>query len=183
MYNLLDKLKGGTLISDGLADEVAEEVLANPTLFDQLLAGMQVQDVVIRARSAHALEIISRIHADWFNVHFPFLTALAEDDPLPMVRWHLVMLLTNLATDHNHDRIIDILLNRLEDESAFVLSWAISGLCILGRRYSERATEIMKSIRPLRNVQGTAIRTRASKAMEILENPYLPIPKGWIKTK
>jgi hypothetical protein len=183
MDDLLNKLKGGTLISDGNADQVADEVLINPRLINFLMEGLKVQDNVVRARTAHALEKISRIHADWFSAHLTLLTMLAEDDPIPMVRWHLVMLLTNLTTDQNHDHTMDILLNSLEDNNAFVLSWAISGLCILSRRYPHRTTEILKSLRPLCNVHGTAIRTRASKAVQLLENPFLPIPKGWIKTK
>jgi len=184
MSNLLDQLKGGTLISDGQADKVAEDVLANPILFDQLLGGLKVEDDVIRARAAHALEKVSRIHPDWFIPYFPYLTALVQDDPVPMVRWHLVMLLTNLAlVGAKNDLIVNILLNRLQDESAFVQTWAISGLCILGRRTPERAGEIIQSLRPLRNVYGIAVRSRASKAVELLENPCLPIPKGWIKAK
>ena len=184
MSAVLDQLKGGTLISDGQADQVAEVVLANPRLFHALMEGLRDQDEVVRARAAHALEKVSRIHPDWFIPHFPFLTGLAQDDPVPMVRWHLVMLLTNFATlSGKIDRVVDVLLNRLQDESAFVQSWAISGLCILGRRYPERAAEIIQSLRPLRNVPGTAVRSRASKALELLENPFLQIPKGWIKTK
>jgi len=184
MRELIDKLKGGTLISDGNADQVAEEVLATPALFNQLMGGLEVKEDVIRGRAAHAIEKISRIHPDWFIPNLPILTALVQDDPLPMVRWHLVMLLTNLAAiSDNVDRIIDILLNRLQDESAFVQSWAISGLCILGRHAPARAAEIIHALRPLRNVHGTAVRSRASKAVEFLENPYLPIPKGWVKAK
>ncbi len=98
MDNLLYKLKGGTLISDGNADEVADEVLTNPRFFNNLMEGLNVQDNVIRARAAHALEKVSRIHADWFRTHLTLLTTLAEDDPVPMVRWHLVMLLTRIMT-------------------------------------------------------------------------------------
>ena len=181
--NILDLLKGGTLISDGRADEAAEGVLQYPELFPQLIAGLQSTDDVIRGRAAHALEKVSRIHPEWFTPHLLLIIENAHQDPIPMVRWHLVMLLTNLADDKNHDPIINELLIRLEDESAFVLSWAISGLCILGRRHPQRVPEILKVLRPLRNVQGTAIRTRASKAVDYLENPYLPIPKGWIKAK
>jgi HEAT repeat protein len=184
MSNLLNQLKGGTLISDGNADQVAEKVLMDPALFNQLLAGLKVEDDIIRARSAHALEKVSRIHPDWFSPHFHFLTVLVQADPLPMVRWHLVMLLTNLASiSVNNDLIIEILSDRLNDESAFVKSWAISGLCILGRRNPEWTAEIIQSLRPMRNVQGTAVRSRASKAVELLENSYLPIPKGWVKAK
>jgi hypothetical protein len=183
MSNLLEKLKGGTLISDGRADEVAMDALANPSSFNELMAGLKNDDNVIRGRSAHALEKISRTHPEWFNAHISTIKAILGNDAVPMVRWHLVMLLTNLASDSSHEQIIDLLLSCLEDESAFVLSWAISGLCLLGRRYPQRIGEIIKSLRPLRNVQGTAIRSRATKAVDLLENPYLPIPKGWIKAK
>ena len=184
MSLLIDKLKGGTLISDGNADQVAEDILVNPALFNQLLGCLKVEDDVIRARAAHALEKVSRNHLDWFISHLPLLTTLIQDDPVPMVRWHLIMLLTNLAPlSGNIDLIIDILINRLQDESAFVQCWAISGLCILGRRNSERTVEIIQSLKPLRNVYGTAVRSRASKAIDSLENPYLPIPKGWVKVK
>ena len=184
MGDLLDQLKGGTLISDGNADRVAEEVLAQPRLFAQLLEGLKSEEEVIRGRAAHALEKVSRPHPEWFIPHFAFLTDLAQDDPVPMVRWHLVMLLTNLAiTGENPNRVIDVLLDRLPDESAFVQSWAISGLGILGRQNPDRAAEIIRTLRPLRNVQGTAVRSRASKALKFLENPTLPIPAGWVKAK
>ena len=184
MSALLDQLKGGTLISDGNADRVAEEVLAHPHLFDELLGGLKAGEDVIRARAAHALEKVSRIHPDWFIPYFPLMTTLAQDDLLAMVRWHLVMLLTNLAlSNENTNQILDILLNGLQDESVFVQSWAISGLCTLGRHYPQRAAEIIQALRPLRNVQGLAVRTRATKAVELLENPFLLIPKGWVKIK
>lgn len=91
------------------------------------------------------------------------------------------MLLTNLAEEKNHYQLIEVLLTCLEDDSAFVLSWVISGLCILGRRYPQQAAEILQSLRPLRNVNGTTIRTRAAKAVDRLENPMLLFPKGWEK--
>jgi hypothetical protein len=178
---ILDKLKGGSLISDGRSDEVADEVLGQPDRFSFLMEGLSASDDVVRGRAAHALEKVARIHPQWFTTQFEQIMRLAVDDPLPMVRWHLVMLLTDLAEDKNHNQIIDVLLTCLEDDSAFVLSWAISGLCILGRRYPQRAAEILKALRPLCHVSGTAIRTRAAKAVDRLENPMLPIPKGWAK--
>jgi hypothetical protein len=183
LNQLLEKLKGSTLISDGRADEVAQDVIIQPGLFKLLLEGLRSEDEVIRGRTAHALEKVARIYPDWFDSYFEEIEKLALDDPIPMVRWHMAMLLTDLAVDTNHNEVMDTLLTCLQDESAFVLSWAISGLCILGRRYPARAPEILKALRPLRNVNGTAIRSRASKAVDSLENPTLPIPRGWIKAK
>ena len=178
---ILDKLKGGSLTSDGQADEVADEVLQQPDRFPLLMEGLSASDDVVRGRAAHALEKMGRIHSNWFSPHFWQIMQQAVDDPLPMVRWHLVMLLTDLAEDSDHNQMIDVLLICLEDDRAFVLSWAISGLCILGRRYPQRAAEILQALRPLRNVSGTAIRSRAAKAVDRLENPMLTIPKGWEK--
>jgi hypothetical protein len=144
---------------------------------------LNFKEDVIRGRAAHALEKVARVHPDWFSMHLGRLKDQAADDPLPMVRWHLVILLTDLADDANHNQIIDALLTYLQDSSAFVLSWTISGLCVLGRRYPQRVQEILKVLRPLRNAAGTAIRSRAGKAVDFLENSFLPIPKGWIKAK
>ena len=178
---ILDKLKGGSLISDGRADDVADEVLQHPDRFPKLKAGLSASDDVVRGRAAHALEKVAHIHPQWLSVHLGQIMRQVVDDLLPMTRWHLVMLLTDLAEDKNHNQIIDVLLTCLEDDSAFVLSWAISGLCMLGRRHPQRAAEILQALRPLRNVSGTAIRARAAKAVERLENPLLPIPEGWAK--
>lgn len=178
---ILDKLIGGSLISDGRADEVANEVLLHHDRFPLLMQGLSSSENVIRGRTAHAVEKVARVYPNWFTPHLEKIMEQVVDDPLPMVRWHLVMLVTDLAEESNHDQIIDALLTSLEDDSAFVLSWAISGLCILGRRYPQRSAEILQSLRPLRNMSGTAIRARAAKAVDRLENPMLPIPKGWAK--
>jgi hypothetical protein len=63
MNTLLQKLSGGDLRSDGRADEVAEEVTRNPRLLGQLFEGLSEHDDVIRARTAHALERVSRTMA------------------------------------------------------------------------------------------------------------------------
>lgn len=178
---ILEILKGGNLISDGRADEAANMVLHDPEKFSALLKGLSAPEDFIRGQTAHALEKVARIHPDWFVPHLKRIMLQTLDDPLPMVRWHLVMLLTSLAEGKNQERIIDLLLACLQDGSAFVVSWAISGLCILGRRHPQRAVEIIHSLLPLRTKSSAAIRGRAAKAVERLENPMLPIPKGWIK--
>ena len=60
MNELLEKLAGGDLRSDGKASEVADEVVANPGLLPQLAEGLDETNDLVRARTAHALERISR---------------------------------------------------------------------------------------------------------------------------
>ena len=183
MNELLLRLSGGTLISDGDADDVAGDVLLHPAMFSSLWQGLQETDDVIRGRTTHALEKLSRVHPDWFVDHMNILITYAEKDPVAMVRWHLTMLLTNLAIHGNYiDQVIDILMFLLNDSSVFVTTWAVSGLTILGRKYPQHPAKILEQIKPLRNYQGTALRSQAGKAVDLLENPYLKIPKSWIKT-
>jgi len=59
MKELLRKLSGGDLRSDGRANEVAEKVTQNSQSLSKLAEALSGPDDVIRARTAHALEKIS----------------------------------------------------------------------------------------------------------------------------
>jgi len=60
MNSLLRLLEGGDLRSDGRADEVAGEIIENPKLFNLLWDGIYESDDIVRAKTAHALEKVSR---------------------------------------------------------------------------------------------------------------------------
>ena len=62
MNELSALLTGGDLRSDGEADTVADKVLESLDLFDRLFEGLSESDDVVRARTAHALEKISRYY-------------------------------------------------------------------------------------------------------------------------
>jgi hypothetical protein len=83
----LRRLSGGNLQSDGRADDVARQVLRHPHLLGQLAEGLRDQDNVIRARTAHALEKISRTCPERLLVLLPQFIDLALRDQVPMVRW------------------------------------------------------------------------------------------------
>jgi len=97
MNDLLQRLAGGTLLSDGDANAVADDVLQTPTLFPCLFEGLRSPNNVIRARTAHALERISRSRPDLLTSHLPTILSYATD-PVPMVKWHVAMMLGTLAT-------------------------------------------------------------------------------------
>ena len=56
--DLLDWLVGGTLRSDGAADQVADAVLIELVLFEDLLEGLKSEDDVVRTRVRYALETL-----------------------------------------------------------------------------------------------------------------------------
>ena len=182
MNTLLQKLSGSDLRSDGRANEVAEEVARNPRLLDQLLEGLSEPDDLIRARTAHALERISRTNHGLFRGLMPQLISLPVKDRIPMVRWHLAMIFGNTAsTVEDNKPAVSALLRLLKDESVIVRSWAISSLCIMGRRDKRRRRRIIGAMGALQHDKSVAIRARTAEGLKVLRNENAPLPAGWSK--
>jgi HEAT repeat protein len=181
--DLLKGLSGGDIRSDGMADEVADEVIRYPHLYDLLIEGLLEPEDVLRGRTAHALERISRSHPEMVSDDLPLLIDRVTQDTLPMVKWHIAMILGNLALyDEKQEILYDTLLQLLDDPSTFVKSWAIVSLCIFGRLYPETRQESHRRIAVYQNDDSIAIRSKVSKALAILESDNKPLPKGWVKS-
>lgn len=184
MSQLLGWLSGGDLRSDGMANEVVKVVLENPGLFDELFAGLSDPDDVIRGRAADALGKICRSRPDLFVDHLPELLQIVRQGRVAMARWHIAMILGHLALYRDLvDDITQVLLDLLDDKSAFVKSWTIVGLCIVGRKYPGRAGRIVTRISSLQQDASAAVRSRARKAVNLLIDENAPFPKGWIKSQ
>jgi HEAT repeat protein len=183
MNQILTWLSGGDLRSDGLANEVADFVLQNPELFDELYDGLHEPDDVIRGRAADALEKVGRTRPDLFVDRESDLIDVSRQDEVPMVRWHVAMLLGHMACcEEDADEIASALVELLRDESVFVKSWAIVGLCIIARMQPSYEDRIVQEIAALQDDCSTAVRTRARKALTVLTTVGAPFPKGWIKS-
>jgi HEAT repeat protein len=167
-----------------MADEVVKVVLENPDLFDDLFAGLNEPDDVIRGRAADALEKICRSRPDLFVARLSELLQIVRQEQVAMARWHIAMILGHLALYGDLvDDIAGMLLDLLDDKSAFVRSWAIVGLCIVGRKYPARAGGIVTRISSLERDASAAVRSRARKAVNLLIDENAPFPKGWIKSQ
>jgi HEAT repeat protein len=179
---LADWLAVGDLRSDGLAPEIAARLLETPDLIVDLLDALATGSDVVRGHASDAIERISRQRPDLVRPALAAFLSQVQRDPIPMVRWHLAMLLGNLATEGaSLGEIVDTLLALLADPSPFVKSWAISGLCQIGRRYPERQGKIMEELAPLGRDPSIAVRHRAEKAMRLLMDPRLELPASWVK--
>lgn len=184
MSQLLGWLSGGDLRSDGMANEAAEFVLQNPDLLDELFAGLRESDDVIRGRTADALEKVARARPDLLVDRLGELIAVVESDKLPMVRWHVAMILGHLACyEEVVDQVTPTLLGLLEDGSVFVRSWAIVSLCIIGRKYPGCNEQIVNQVGPLQADPSVAIRSKARKAVKLLTDETVSFPEGWIKSR
>jgi hypothetical protein len=163
MNQILEWLSGGDLRSDGLSNEVAEFVLNDPQLFSDLL---------------------DRSRPDLTVDHLPRLINLLETDRVPMVKMHLAMILGHLAVYDEHIHLLTpALLDSLDDDSVFAISWAIVSLCIIGRKYPEEREQIINRIAKIEGDHSAAIRSKVRYALAILMNEEVPFPKGWIKSR
>ena len=117
MNDLLRMLSGGDLRSDGQADQVAEIVLENPGLFDDLIEGISVEDDLIRGRASHSLEKVARILPEPFLPYIDQLVDTARHETLAMARWHYAMIFANLAVfPPEVERFVPVLRDMLEDD-------------------------------------------------------------------
>jgi HEAT repeat protein len=177
-------LSGGDLRSDGASNEVARTIIENPELLPDLVACLDAGDAVVRGRAADALEKVGRILPDAVVPHLDRLVTALSEDGVPMVRWHLAMTLGHLVMYADQADLIETaLLERLKDESIFVVSWAIASLCILAFKYPARLPGITSAIVPFEKSSSAALRTRARKAMAALTGPRSSLPPGWVKSE
>ncbi len=181
---LLGWLSGGDLRSDGSATAVAKFVLEQPDLFGNLVPGLDHADPVVRGRTADVLEKVARVRPRWVNEIRVDLLRLAEEDPVPMVRWHLAMVLGYLLVyPQNFESIYIVLVRMLADESVFVRSWVITSLTIAGRLYPDKCEQIVQMMVPLRKDKSVAIRTRAKKALDSLTDANPPAARRMDKKR
>jgi hypothetical protein len=184
MNELLKILSGGNLQSDGKANDVAQKVLKNPELITELSEGLDEPDDLIRGRTAHAIERISRTNPKLIYPLLSKIKKLGLTDKVPMVKWHIAMIFGNLTyNEESASTIVSILLKMLRDDSVFVQSWALVSLSILGRKYEQNRKKILKAVHLHATDKSISVRTKIAKVEKILRDDKEPIPLGWIKAK
>jgi HEAT repeat protein len=184
MNQLLTWLAEGDLRSDGLSDEVVNIVLQQPNLITELIEGLEHDDDSVRGHTADALEKIGRIYPDILLPYLPRLLISSKQDPVAMVRMHMAMIFGHVVMYKEHvNELVLTLLDLLQDKSVFTASWAITSLCIFGRKYPNRRELFLQKIVVLQSHQSVAIRSKVRKAVELLSNENINFPKGWIKSK
>lgn len=184
MSTLLEWLAQGDLRTDGAASDVAEVVIRNPDLVSDVVDALHAPDNAVRGHAADALEKVARSLPGHVLPHLQDLIRMAQEDRVPMVRWHIAMMLGHLsgAADCLPD-IRQALLAMLSDSSVSVRSWAIASLCIVAERRPEWIEEIAQRIGQLAEDRSAAIRARVRKALIFLTDPRAPMPGGWVKSR
>jgi hypothetical protein len=174
----------GNTRSDGLANEVVRLVLANPVLLPELVQELESGNANVRAHAADALEKVARVLPEDVGTHLSTIAAKAKVDEVPMVRWHLAMVLEHTCRSADAaEGVVQTLCTLLGDRSPFVRSWAVSGLAVLARRSLAALPSLVRAIAPLASDPSAAVAKRARTALQVLTDPEFPLPSSWEKSR
>ena len=166
MSHTLLKLAGGDRRSIGRADEVAADVLSDPTLFEVLIRGMWVNDPVIRMRAADAVEKVTRQHPSWLQPYKETLLDQVAAVDQQEVRWHLAQLIPRLALNETERRRAVALLTRwLDDQSKIVQVNAMQALVDLALADQRLRQQAIDLVRQKVETGSAAVRSRGRKLL------------------
>jgi hypothetical protein len=170
MSSILNKLHGGDRRSIGRSNEVAREISNNPKLFEEVFAGMQDPNQIIRMRAADAIEKVSAQHPQLLHPHKRALLKRIAAIPQQEIRWHVAQIIPRLhLTTKERDHAISILFDYLEDKSSIVKTFAMQALADLAQ-YDSRLRKRLVPILEFLTANGTpAMRARGRKLLKTLK--------------
>jgi HEAT repeat protein len=174
MSEILKKLEGGDRRSIGRANEVVEDVLDNPTLFDAVFEGMLSDDPLIRMRGADAVEKITARRPDYLQ---PFKKKLLEEVAnidQHEVRWHVAQMLPRLTLSRRELKTaVETLLNYLSDESSIVKTFAMQALADFAGREVSLRDRLIKVLEKCTRAGSPAMKSRGRKLLKRLKDMQL----------
>jgi len=162
--SILRRLEGGDRRSIGRSNEVVAEVLASPELFGALFAGLSVDDPVVRARAADAVEKISVIHPEYLRPHRSKLVGDLAHCEQKEVRWHVAQMLPRLRWNiREQNQVYDILADYLRDSSSIVKTFAMQALADLTTQAPKLRPAVLRRISNFTAHGTPAMRARGRK--------------------
>ena len=167
MNHLLRKLEGDDRRSIGNSDQVVEEVLNDPSLFDLLFPGMLSGDPLIRMRSADAVEKITERHPEHLQPYKETLIEEVAKIDQQEVRWHVAQMLPRLDLDKEElTSAIQILLDYLHDESRIVKTFSLQALADFAEGDAGLRDQVITLLEDAIRTGSPAVRSRAQKLLK-----------------
>jgi hypothetical protein len=166
MHAILQKLDGTDRRSIGRANEVVNEVLAEPRLFSIVFDGMLHANPVVRMRCADAVEKITRQHPEYLLPYKKKLIRQVAKVEQQEVRWHVAQLFSRLALSRNERRQVHgVLSGFLSDDSKIVRTFAMQALSDIAERDAELRILIIKRLEELTRTGSPAMRSRGRRLL------------------
>jgi HEAT repeat protein len=169
MHEILKKLDGGDLRSIGRAEEVCREVLGNPELFSIVFNGILSEKPVIRMRAADAIEKVSSKHPEYLQPFKETLIKKISKIQQKEVRWHVAQMFSYLRLEAPEtDRVVEILLEYLRDESRIVQTCALQALADVAARDERHRLPIISIIEKATLTGPPAVKARGRRLLKKL---------------
>lgn len=156
--------------SIGRADEVAREVLDDPSLFPLVMEGMAHEEPLIRMRAS---DVVEKVTAQRPELLGPFkdrilgqISAIQQQE----VRWHVAQLLPRLELDDAEKSLaVTILMGYLRDKSRIVKTFAMQALADLAENDPALKPGVRTLIEELVRTGSPAVQSRGRKLLSRFE--------------
>lgn len=170
MSKILQKLRGDDLRSIGKADEVVQDILNDPSLFQEVFEGMLNKDPVIRMRSADAIEKVSAKRPEYLRPFKSKLINQISKIEQQEVRWHTAQMFSYIETSKiERNKIIKILLSYIEtDESKIVKTFSMQTLADFAEKDEQIKPRMINLIKGMIKNGSPAIISRGNKLLKQL---------------
>jgi hypothetical protein len=169
---LTNALTGGDPRSLGRAEDVANEVLAHPERFGELIGAVLHPDPMVGMRAADAAEKVTRQAPALLGPHKRLLLERIAPHPRPEIRWHAAQMLPRLdLTRDEREQVLAILAGYLADPSRIVAANAVSALADLARHAPDLRSQVAETIERQLESGSAAVRARARRELARLERP------------
>lgn len=166
MNHLLEKLEGGDRRSIGRANEVATDVLNNPSRFGVVFNGMLSDDPLIRMRSADAVEKVTVEHPEYLKPHKAMLIEQIAQIEQQEVRWHVAQMIPRLdLSSEELDRVVKLLKGYLSDESRIVKTSSMQALADLVEQDEGLLPEVLGLLQEQTLIGSPAMKSRGRKLL------------------
>jgi hypothetical protein len=170
MSDVLLKLAGGDRRSIGRSEEVVADVLADPSLFGAVFAGLADEDPIIRMRAADVVEKVSAKHPECLASFKHTLLGPVAAIEQQEVRWHVAQMIPRLDLDAGERSLaVDILLGYTEDQSKIVKTFAMQALADLALVDDGLRARVVPTLVELTETGSPAMKSRGRRLLAALE--------------
>ncbi len=171
MPKILKKLSGGDLRSIGRADEVAQDIIKKPELFEEVFEGLKQNDPRIRMRTADAIQKVSEKHPEYLEPYKSRLINEISKIEQPEVQWHLAQMFSCLRlTAAERLTVFTILENYIKNtDSAIVKVNSLQILADLANQESQLKNRAIAIIEAEIKKGSPAVFSRGKKLLSLLK--------------
>lgn len=172
MKDIIEKLRGGDLRSIGNANEVAQEILGSPNLFQIVFNGIADEDPVIRMRCADAVQKASELKPELLQPYYERLINEISKIDQQEVQWHVAQMFSVIEpTDKERKIMMEILFTYLNSsKSKIVQVFSMQALTDIAVKYPPIKQRVKIKIEEVMREGSPALRSRGKKLLKKLNN-------------